>query len=106
MEIFSVGMLAVLVTASIVPIMVRRLYDPSRKYAGYQRRNVIDLKPNAELRILACIHRPDHITATVDLLETIHPTREKPLAVHALHLIELIGRASPIFISQDRKSVV
>nr|POE98052.1 cation/h(+) antiporter 3 [Quercus suber] len=101
MEIFSVGMLAVLVTASIVPIMIRRLYDPSRKYAGYQRRNVIDLKPNAELRILACIHRPDHITATVDLLETIHPTREKPLAVHALHLIELIGRASPIFISHQ-----
>jgi hypothetical protein len=101
MEIFTFGMFAILVTSSIVPILIRRLYDPSRKYAGYQRRNMIDLKPNAELRVLACIHKPDHIPAILDLLEIIHPTREKFLAVYVLHLIELIGRASPIFISHQ-----
>ncbi|KAG6649070.1 hypothetical protein I3843_07G183200 [Carya illinoinensis] len=100
-KIFSLAMLTILVTASTVPILIRRLYDPSRKYAGYQKRNLIHHKPNTELRILSCIHRPDNIPAVINLLEHISPTRENPLAVYVLHLIELIGRASPVFISHQ-----
>lgn len=100
-EMFSLSLVTVAVTASIVPILIRRLYDPSRKYAGYQRRNLIDQKRNAELRILACIYRPDHIPAIIDLLENVSPTRENPLAVYVLHLIELIGRATPVFVSHQ-----
>ncbi|KAG2699239.1 hypothetical protein I3760_07G184200 [Carya illinoinensis] len=100
-KIFSLAMLTILVTASTVPILIRRLYDPSRKYAGYQKRNLIHHKPNTELRILSCIHRPDNIPAVINLLEHVSPTRENPLAVYVLHLIELIGRASPVFISHQ-----
>lgn len=100
-DIFSIAMYTILVIASIVPILITWLYDPSRKYAGYQRRNLVDQKPNAELKILACIQRPEHIPAIINLLENISPTRESPLVVYALHLIELIGRASPVFISHQ-----
>ncbi|XP_062171155.1 cation/H(+) antiporter 4-like [Alnus glutinosa] len=56
---------------------------------------------NAELRVLACIHRPDAISAITKLLEVMCPTSERPVVVFVLHLIELIGRASPIFISHQ-----
>ncbi|XP_041019035.1 cation/H(+) antiporter 3-like [Juglans microcarpa x Juglans regia] len=100
-KIFSLAMFTILVTASIVPVLIRRLYDPSRKYAGYQKRNLIHHKPNTELRVLSCIHKPDNVPAVINLLERISPTRENPLAVYVLHLIELIGRASPVFISHQ-----
>lgn len=61
------------------------------------------LKPNTELRVLACIHRPDDIPAVIDLLvlDASCATKENPIGVYVLHLIELIGRASPIFISNQ-----
>ncbi|GLT65766.1 hypothetical protein SLA2020_381790 [Shorea laevis] len=56
---------------------------------------------NTELRVLACIHRQDDIAAVTKLLAISSPSRESPLAVYVLHLIELVGRASPIFISHQ-----
>lgn len=59
------------------------------------------LKPSTELQGLACIHRPDDIPAVIDLLDASCATKEDPIGVYVLHLIELIGRASPIFISNQ-----
>lgn len=91
----------VFVLAIIVPVMVKLLYDPARKYVTYQKRNMMFLKPNAELRILACIRRSNNIPAIISLLDAACPTKDNPISVYALHLIELIGRASPILISHQ-----
>ncbi|TQD78802.1 hypothetical protein C1H46_035646 [Malus baccata] len=98
---FALAMTSVIVTATLMPILVNCLYDPSRKYAGYQRRNMMHLKPNSELRILACIHRSANMPALINLLDAACPSRDNPIAVHVLHLIELVGRASPLFISHQ-----
>ncbi|KAK9279114.1 hypothetical protein L1049_012789 [Liquidambar formosana] len=98
---FVSGVLAILFSASLVSTLVRHLYDPSRKYAGYQRRTIMHSRPDSELRILSCIHNPDSIAAMINLLDASCPTEEKPLAVYVLHLIELVGRASPLFISHQ-----
>ncbi|XP_040994224.1 cation/H(+) antiporter 3-like [Juglans microcarpa x Juglans regia] len=95
--------IAILLNAVIAPVLVKYLYDPSRKYAGYQKRNIMHNKRNAELRILVCIHKPENIVAAIKLLESSCPTRERPLGIYVLHLIELIGRSSPIFISHEMK---
>ncbi|KAE8711579.1 hypothetical protein F3Y22_tig00110283pilonHSYRG00032 [Hibiscus syriacus] len=107
-ETFSMLTLVVLVNATIIPILVKYLYDPvSRKYASYQQRNIMHLKPNSELRILACVHRPEHVSALVDVLNITYPTKESPNVVYALHLIELVGRDSPVFIAhQKHKNLV
>ncbi|KAK2646522.1 hypothetical protein Ddye_021717 [Dipteronia dyeriana] len=55
-------------------------------------------KGNPELRILACIYWPD-IPAIINFLRASTPTRESPVAVYVLHLINLSGRAAPLFIS-------
>lgn len=101
---FTTIILFFMVTSYILPILVQFLYDPSRKYAGYQKRDMLHLKPNSELRILACIHRLDNIIPIINLLEASYPTKESPLDVNILHLIELSGQATPLFISHQMQS--
>ncbi|XP_052490357.1 cation/H(+) antiporter 4 [Gossypium raimondii] len=97
---FTAMVIAILVNATIIPILVRFLYDPdSRKYAAYEQRNIMHLKPDAELRILACVHTSDNVPAMINLLDLTYPTRESPNVVYVLHLIELMARNSPVFIA-------
>lgn len=101
-SVYAVMLASVVVTSILVPILVKYLYDPSRKYAGYERRDIMHLKPNAELKILACIHRSANMPAVINLLDAACPSKENPIAVYVLHLIELIGRSTPIFISHQK----
>ncbi|GMH11216.1 hypothetical protein Nepgr_013057 [Nepenthes gracilis] len=98
---FAVLIFLSIVAAIIVPLAVKRLYIPSRKYAGYQKRNILHCKINDELRILGCIYRPDNIAAIINLLQICSPTKESPIAAYALHLMKLVGRSHPVFISHD-----
>ncbi|WJX71334.1 hypothetical protein P8452_55337 [Trifolium repens] len=100
-NIYSLLMMCIIVNGTLIPMMLRYMYDPTKKYAGYTKRNIIDLKSNSELRVLTCIHRPDNIPATINLLEATYPTKEEPICNYALQLVELIGRASPIFICHN-----
>ncbi|GAU32169.1 hypothetical protein TSUD_68400 [Trifolium subterraneum] len=98
-EAYGVMIVSIIIIACLVKWSVKILYDPSRKYAGYQKRNIMSLKPDAELRLLACIHKQYNISAITDAIDICSPTTEQPIIVDALHLIELVGRTSPIFIS-------
>ncbi|XP_059429299.1 cation/H(+) antiporter 3-like [Corylus avellana] len=100
-QVFTLSCVSILVIAISAPLLVKFLYHPSRRYAGYQKRDIMHCRANTELRVLVCIHRPDNIAAVIKLLEVSCPSRERPLAVYVLHLIELIGRTSPIFISHQ-----
>ncbi|CAK8532588.1 unnamed protein product [Lathyrus sativus] len=100
-NIFALLMVCIIVNTTMIPMLLGYIYDPTKKYTGYTKRNIADLKSNSELRVLACIHRPDNIPATINLLEAAYPTKEEPICTYALQLIELIGRASPIFISHN-----
>ncbi|XP_050367503.1 cation/H(+) antiporter 4-like [Argentina anserina] len=93
----------VVVNAIIIPPLVKRLYDPKRKYTGYEKRNMSNCKPNSELRILACVTRSDNTPAIINLLDTACPTQESPIFVSVLHLVELVGRTTPIFISHNKQ---
>ncbi|XP_045810376.1 cation/H(+) antiporter 4-like [Trifolium pratense] len=100
-NIFALLMICIIVNSTLIPMMLGYMYDPTKKYAGYIKRNIADLKSNSEFRVLACIHRPNNIPATINLLEATYPTKEEPICTYALQLVELIGRASPIFISHN-----
>jgi len=91
-------MISIMIIATIVHWSLKLLYDPSRKYAGYQKRNMISLKKNSELRILVTLQKQNHISATTDFLDLCCPTQEKPITIDVLHVIELVGRALPLFI--------
>ncbi|XP_058734126.1 cation/H(+) antiporter 4-like [Vicia villosa] len=105
-QTYGVMIVSIMIISCIIKWSLKILYDPSRKYAGYQRRTIMSLKPEAELRILACIHKQYNIPAITDVLDICSPTTEKPIIVDALHLIELVGRTSPIFISHRLQKTV
>nr|DAD28138.1 TPA_asm: hypothetical protein HUJ06_029606 [Nelumbo nucifera] len=58
-------------------------------------------RSNVEFRVLACIHNEESVSALINLLEASNPTRESPLCVYLIHLVELIGRETPLLISHD-----
>ncbi|CAI9111962.1 OLC1v1012318C2 [Oldenlandia corymbosa var. corymbosa] len=98
---FSLLVVATAIIAAFVPSMVQLLYDPKRKYAGYQKRSIMHSKIGGKLPVIACIHSSDNIMAIIGILDASTPSVENPIIVNALHLIELRGRASPIFISHE-----
>ncbi|XP_057983587.1 cation/H(+) antiporter 15-like [Malania oleifera] len=87
----------VLVTGAITPI-IKRLYDPSRRYTVYQRRTVMNSRLDSELRVLVCIHDEDGVPATINLIEACNPTKRSPIVIYLLHLVKLVGRPNPILI--------
>ncbi|TYJ20613.1 hypothetical protein E1A91_A08G007100v1 [Gossypium mustelinum] len=100
---FSVLVLGILVNSTIVPVLVKLLYDPdSRRYAGYEKRTLMHLKPDSEIRVLACTHRSENVSTIIELLDLTCPTKESPQVVFALHIVELKGRDSPVFIAHQK----
>ncbi|CAJ1964603.1 unnamed protein product [Sphenostylis stenocarpa] len=98
-RVVNVMIISVLFLGTASRFGVKALYDPSRKYAGYQERNVMSLKNNSELRIVACIHKLCHTIHIKNLLQLCSPAPENILVADILHLMELIGRSNPIFIA-------
>ncbi|KAK7260534.1 hypothetical protein RIF29_26661 [Crotalaria pallida] len=96
---FEILMVSVMIIASMVKWFMKYLYDSSRKYVSHQKRSIMSLTPHSELRMVACIHKQSHTLGIKDVLELCCPTLEQPVIVEAIHLIELVGMSSPIFIS-------
>ncbi|XP_019059730.1 PREDICTED: cation/H(+) antiporter 6A-like isoform X2 [Tarenaya hassleriana] len=100
-EIFTISATAILLNSLFIPFAIELLHDPSKKFRSYGRRNLVNLKDDSELQTLVCIHKPDHITSMINLLEAFQPSQHSPVACYVLHLIELVGRATPNFISHQ-----
>ncbi|XP_057468565.1 cation/H(+) antiporter 15-like [Actinidia eriantha] len=98
-EIFSQMVIMAILHSAIVTPLVRRLYDPSRRSVVYRRRMIQHSRHNGELRILACVHQEDNVLTLTNILEASNPTRESPISVYVLELVELIGQAMPLLIS-------
>lgn len=100
--VFSLVTLYTLFSSIVSRLLAKYLYNPSRKYEGYHSRNVESLKPESKLGILVCIHRPEDIASIHRVNDTFHPTKESPINIYVLHLIELVGRSTPVFISHEK----
>ena len=58
----------------------------------YKRRTVAWAHPESELRILA------YVPALLTLHDVVTPSSRSPVGVHALHLIEFVGRSSALLL--------
>ncbi|KZV49314.1 cation/H(+) antiporter 15-like [Dorcoceras hygrometricum] len=85
--------------------ILRYLYDPSRRHTFHKRRTLLDLKPDSELRLLACVHNQENVPPIINLLESLNPTKRSPIDVCLLHLVELVGRSHPLLIPHKLGSV-
>ncbi|KAI3930914.1 hypothetical protein MKW92_018456 [Papaver armeniacum] len=98
-EIYGSLVLTMPIMTGSISVIVKFLYDPSTKYVGYKRKTIQHSKPNAELRILACVYHEENVPSIVNLLEASNATTYSPICVYTLHLIQLQGRATPLLIT-------
>ncbi|RZC63247.1 hypothetical protein C5167_025002 [Papaver somniferum] len=78
---------------------VKRLYNPSRRYAGYKRQTIQNVVSSRELRILACVFDKDSVPGILNFLEAINPAQNYTVCIYVLHLVELLGRAASILVT-------
>ncbi|XP_019168772.1 PREDICTED: cation/H(+) antiporter 15-like [Ipomoea nil] len=98
-QIYSIMVVAVLVmTMAVTPLTNR--YRPPENISPYKRRTIeMKGKPNEEeLRVLGCIYGINDVPPMIKLLESSKSTREFPMSVFGLQLVELVGRAPPMLV--------
>ncbi|RZC47803.1 hypothetical protein C5167_040743 [Papaver somniferum] len=103
-EIFTssntIMVLALVVLVAVITPAVKYLYDPSSKYLTYKGRSILQSNENnSDFRVLVCVHTIDDVPAIMRIIEASNPTKLHPLTIYLLHLVELVGRASPLLIS-------
>jgi len=90
----------IVVNVILVPV-VRFIYDPSKQYDNVRRCTIQHTTRDSELRIMVCIDNNENLPTILNLLEASYATRESMVAVTALVLVELKGRARPILVSNQ-----
>ncbi|KAK3211716.1 hypothetical protein Dsin_016422 [Dipteronia sinensis] len=104
-ESFAIMVIVAVVMTGIITPIVTSIYKPARRFLPYKRRTIQRSKPDAELRVLVCVHTPRNVPTIINLLEASNPTKKSPICVYVLHLVELTGRASAMLIVHNtRKS--
>lgn len=100
---FTLMVLLTLVVTGVLSPFINIVYDPTRPYMVNRRRNIQHTPQNTELHIVVSIHDEESVAGFLNLLEVSNPTLSSPFSVYALRLVELIGRASPLFIDHENQ---
>ncbi|KAI3844793.1 hypothetical protein MKX03_024335 [Papaver bracteatum] len=96
----TIMVLTLVVLVAVITPAVKYLYDPSSKYLTNKGRSILQSNENnSDFRVLVCVHTQDDVPSIIRLLEASNPTKFHPLTVYVLHLVELVGRASPLLIA-------
>ncbi|KAI3962212.1 hypothetical protein MKX01_030762 [Papaver californicum] len=95
-EIYGSLVLTMVILTGSIPVIVKFLYDPLRKYLSNRRKTIQHSKPNEEFRVLACVYHEENVPSIITLLESSNATTYSPICVYALHLVQLQGRATPL----------
>ncbi|KAL5801173.1 hypothetical protein ACOSQ3_032805 [Xanthoceras sorbifolium] len=98
----------VLVTAIVAPL-VQMFYKPGTRLdmsclTEIHSRTLQATPLGSELRVLCCIHCEDNVPGIITLLRASSPTENSPTCNYAVHVTELIGRATPVLDAYERKN--
>ncbi|XP_073012242.1 cation/H(+) antiporter 15-like [Typha latifolia] len=95
-QLFTILLLTVLILGGGTAALVKHLYRPEDRFVAYRRRTIQHSKHSDELRVLACIHSSFDVNPVLSLLDASNPSRDSPMCVYLLHLIQLAGRANAV----------
>ncbi|KAK7395690.1 hypothetical protein VNO78_16256 [Psophocarpus tetragonolobus] len=109
--IYSQLVCCVVVTTATTTPLVKLLYKNHPRicalklYEG-QVRMIQNTPRNTEFRIISCVYNEENVCGATTLIEWCNPVLESPICVYAIHLIELMGKTSPILlpINNGRKN--
>ena len=92
-----------IIITGLASIFICHLYDTSATYMGDTRRTISDSDQSFGLRTLVCIHSEENVSSLTNLLEVSNPTKESPIFVSVLQLVEITRKAASILVKHDRQ---
>lgn len=93
---------ALLVMTFTVPPIIRRTYRIEKPLKLHKRRTIQSTGLDSPLQVLAGIYSTQSMRGIVNLLQLSHATRESPINVTAVHLVELTEHTSAaMLVSHD-----
>ncbi|KAJ4836640.1 hypothetical protein Tsubulata_005492 [Turnera subulata] len=104
-DAFISTMIVILILHCAIPIFVKILYSPEKRYAGYRKNNLADLDPDSDLQIISCVHVPKDVTTVLRLLDGACGGTGL-FSVTVLHLIKLVAQSTPQLIFHRKERVV
>ncbi|KAF6136152.1 hypothetical protein GIB67_001561, partial [Kingdonia uniflora] len=102
-DTFTILITFVVIISGTVSPLVHFFYKPSKRYGSHKKHTIQYNRRNTELRILVSIYNQENVPAIIKLLEASNPTRESPMGIYLLHLVELMGRATPLLVEHQVK---
>lgn len=100
---FSMMVILTVIITSIISPIISLLYDPNRPYMTNKKRTIQHTVQDSEIRIVGCIYDQESMSNLFSFMDILNPSTSCPFTVFALYLVELIGRASPIFIDHSKQ---
>ncbi|CAI9100524.1 OLC1v1037644C1 [Oldenlandia corymbosa var. corymbosa] len=95
---YAMMILPIAIMTMVASPILGYLYKPKRHFSPSKHRALQKLKPDAELRILACIHELQSVPGITALIEVANATRRSPICLFALQLIRLAKHTTALLI--------
>lgn len=105
-EAYAVTVLSQVAITAVLTPLIDLFYNPHKRLSESvrkSRRSMQTHPSNIELRILCCIHSEDDVPGIISLLEASNPTAASPICAYAVHLNELVGRATPFILPYNKQ---
>ncbi|KAJ6976018.1 hypothetical protein NC653_031751 [Populus alba x Populus x berolinensis] len=100
-QMYSMMVINMLFVSGTFTPVIKFLYDPSRHYKASNKRTIHHTCLNMEFRVLAGIYHQDSTPSMIRLLEISNPTAKTPMCCYIVHLVQLVGSLSPLFMYHE-----
>lgn len=95
----------VVLTAVVMPL-TEKLHNSCQKRDMCDRKSIRAIQTNSkdeEFKILCCVHSKDNIPGMISLLEASKGSQSSKLSAVIVHLNDLVGRAAPLVVRNDKQ---
>ncbi|CDY32982.1 BnaA10g11880D [Brassica napus] len=100
---FAILVLHALVVTGIATPLISFLYDPDRPYRISKYRTIQHTPPSTEVGLVLAVADHEALSGLFTFLDLANPTTSSPFCIYAIQLVELMGRASPVFIDHEEE---
>nr|BAB11358.1 Na+/H+ antiporter-like protein [Arabidopsis thaliana] len=100
---YTVMVLHTVVVTAVTTPLINFFYDPTRPYRSSKHRTIQHTPQNTEMGLVLAVSDHETLSGLITFLDFAYPTKSSPLSIFAVQLVELAGRATPLFIDHEQR---
>ncbi|KAJ4831739.1 hypothetical protein Tsubulata_031011 [Turnera subulata] len=102
-QIYLIMMIILMAMTLMVKPLPYLIYcNRANDFKEHNQRTIENIIDHADFRVLLCIHDLHSIAGLTNLLEYSNSSKQSPIIVFAVHLVELTGRTTAMMIVHDK----